>query len=197
MFSCSRRATTIALLACLLTASLSQIGCAARGSTPAERRANILDMRDEALDRLYRERPETRRIIENAAGHGAFSNIGTKLIFVSAGGGYGVVEDHLLNRQTFMRMGELGVGLGIGVKDFRAVIVFHDNDTMRRFITSGWDFGAEADATFQTGDKGGSAAAAGSLSRGMSIYQFTESGVALSATIGGTRFWRDDELNRR
>lgn len=30
---------------------------------------------------------------------------------------------------------------------------------------------------------------------GMEIYQFTESGVALQATVAGTKYWRDSKLN--
>jgi lipid-binding SYLF domain-containing protein len=31
---------------------------------------------------------------------------------------------------------------------------------------------------------------------GMEIYQFTESGVALQATVAGTRYWKDSALNK-
>ena len=31
---------------------------------------------------------------------------------------------------------------------------------------------------------------------GMEIYQFTESGVALQATVAGTKYWQDSKLNR-
>ena len=30
---------------------------------------------------------------------------------------------------------------------------------------------------------------------GITIYQLTETGVALQATIKGTKYWKDDELN--
>lgn len=30
---------------------------------------------------------------------------------------------------------------------------------------------------------------------GMEVYQFTESGVALQATVGGTKYWKDSKLN--
>ena len=30
---------------------------------------------------------------------------------------------------------------------------------------------------------------------GMQIYQFTESGVALQATVSGTKYWKDSKLN--
>lgn len=39
----------------------------------------------------------------------------------------------------------------------------------------------------------GTQMAAGS---GMEIYQFTESGVALQATVAGTKYWKDSKLNQ-
>ena len=44
-----------------------------------------------------------------------------------------------------------------------------------------------------TEDKG--AAAGGSAGGAMEIYQFTESGLALQATVAGTKYWKDKELN--
>ncbi|MBX3375074.1 MAG: hypothetical protein KF817_14680 [Phycisphaeraceae bacterium] len=170
-------------------------GCTAGGSTPAEKRASIMRTHDETMAMLHRERPETQELVRIAAGHGVFSNIGAKLLFISAGGGYGVVEDHATGRRTFMRMGEAGVGLGLGIKDFRAAFIFHDAETLNRFVTSGWDFGAEADAALKATDRGGAVSAAGSVQRGMSVYQFTETGVALSATVQGTKYWPYHELN--
>jgi hypothetical protein len=29
----------------------------------------------------------------------------------------------------------------------------------------------------------------------ITIYQMTESGLALQATVNGTKYWKDDELN--
>ena len=37
---------------------------------------------------------------------------------------------------------------------------------------------------------------AASLGGAMEIYQFTESGVSLQATVQGTKFWKDSKLNR-
>ena len=39
-----------------------------------------------------------------------------------------------------------------------------------------------------------SAGAAGSVS-GMDIYMYTETGVVLAATVGGTKYWKDKDLN--
>ena len=55
-------------------------------------------------------------------------------------------------------------------------------------------FGAQADAAAKAGDKG--AAASGEVAiENITIYQLTETGLALQATIKGTKYWKDTELN--
>ena len=51
-------------------------------------------------------------------------------------------------------MGELGVGLGLGAKDYRSVFIFHDKATLDKFINEGWEFGGDADAAAKASDKG-------------------------------------------
>jgi lipid-binding SYLF domain-containing protein len=93
-----------------------------------------------------------------------------------------------------MKMGEVGVGLGLGAKDFRLVFIFHTSDAMDRFVESGWALGAQADAAAKADDNG--AAVGGEVTvDNMTIYQLTEAGLALQATVKGTKFWADDELN--
>ncbi len=184
---------TMVVLA-LLAANLG--GCAtAQGSNPAEKRAYALSMVDQTLSDLYAQRPEAKAKVRAAAGYGVFSNIGTNLIFVSTGGGFGVIRDNETGDDTFMKMGEVGVGLGLGLKDFRAVFIFHDPNVLIDFIDAGWEWGGEADAVAKSGDQGGAVGAAGNVHRGIEVYQFTENGIALSATVSGTRYWPDEELN--
>lgn len=85
-----------------------------------------------------------------------------------------------------MKMGEVGIGLGLGVKDFRAVFIFHDRATLTKFINSGWEFGGHADAAAKAGDKG-AAVGGEALIDGITIYQLTKSGLALQVTVKGTR----------
>ncbi len=170
-------------------------GCAtSKGSSPQEKRDYTKAMADDVLVSVYKEAPEAEAKVKNAAGYGCFSTIGTNLIFVSTGGGFGVVRDKD-GDDTYMKMTEIGVGLGLGVKDFRALIIFHDQSTLDTFVTSGWEWGADADAAAKAGDSGGSAEAAGNVSGGMEVYQITKNGVALSATISGTKYSLDNELN--
>ena len=38
-------------------------------------------------------------------------------------------------------------------------------------------------------------AGAATATSGMTIYQMTEAGVVLSATVSGTKYWKDSSLN--
>ena len=163
------------------------------GTTPQTKRQAVLAMKNETLSDLYKVRPGAKAEIAKAPGYAVFSNVNINVIFASFGGGYGVV----LNKgakPVFMKMGEVGIGFGLGVKDFRAVFIFHDKATLTKFVNSGWEFGAQADAAAKAGDKG--AAVGGEVVLdGITIYQLTESGLALQATVKGTKYWKDDSLS--
>jgi lipid-binding SYLF domain-containing protein len=97
--------------------------------------------------------------------------------------------------ETYMKMGSAGLGLGLGVKDFRGVFVFYDKDKLQTFVEKGWDFSAQADAAAKSGEKGGAAAGAGNLAEGVEVFQITKNGLALQATLQGTKYWKDKDLN--
>ena len=164
------------------------------GGSPAERRQAILDMRQEVLSELYSVKPDTRVQIGSASGYAVFTNANVNLILASFGGGVGVVHDNDANADTYMRMGEVGIGLGAGVKDFRAVFVFHDDDALERFMDVGLSVGGQADAAAKAGDLG-AAVGGEAIVDNVTVYQLTQSGLALQATVKGTRYWIDSSLN--
>ena len=186
----------------LLALSLLSIslfaGCTATGlsgGSPQERRQAIQEMRGEVLNELYGIRPDTRVQIGSAAGYAVFTNANINVIFASFGAGAGVVHDNESGQDTYMRMGELGIGLGAGVKDFRAVFVFHSDDALQRFLDVGISVGGQADAAAKAGDLG-AAVSGEALADNITVYQLTQSGLALQATVKGTRYWKDGELNQ-
>lgn len=183
----------LALTLTLLTTFLG--GCATTGgTTPSEKRQAILTMKDETLAQLYQLRPDVKARIAAAPGHAVFSNANINLVVASFSGGRGVVTNTASGKHTLMKMGEAGVGFGAGIKDFRAVFVFHNRTTLDRFLNSGWEFGGHADAAAKAGDTGG-AIAGELLFDGITVYQLTQNGLALQATVKGTKYWKDDELN--
>lgn len=186
----------IALSRTLMMAMLALvIALPAAADKNDKKRAKILDMREEVLERLYDDRPETRLEIKNSVGYAVFSNVGVNVIFVSGGGGKGIAKNQITGEETYMRMGTFGVGLGLGIKDFRAVFVFHDQKAFDDFVEKGWDFSGEADAAANSEEKGGELSGATTLSSKVNVYQYNKAGIALQATLRGTKYWQDKKLN--
>jgi len=182
--------STTALLALVLLLG----GCASHGTTPAEKRATVLEMRDEALAQLYRERPEARERVASAAGYAVFDAASQNLILLQTEGGYGVLTS-ASGETTFMKAGGAGVGFGVGLKDYREIIVFRDAEDFERFRDVGWDASGRAEATAKSGNMGGAAAGRQSVDLDVNTYQLLDSGIALQATLGATRYWKWQALN--
>jgi len=178
----------------LLISSLILGGCVAAGQTKEDKRRHIENMRKEVLTELYRVTPGAANEIKSAPGYAVFSNWNAYLIFASVGQGYGVVVDNVSGAHTYMGMGALGGGIGAGVKDYRAVYVFSKRHIMERFVEQGLNIGGGADAAAKASTQG--RAVGGELILdGIKVYQLTESGLALQATIQGTKFYKDSDLN--
>ncbi len=170
----------------------------AKGDNAEQKRDNVRKQRDEILAKLYASYPDAKAKIQKGAGYGTFNNKNMNLFLLSTGHGYGMVVDKA-GKETFMAMGSLGGGLGLGAKDLSVVFIFKNADVMKKFIESGWQFGGEADATAKAGDTGGAVAKEGAADTGANlfeIYQMTDTGVALQATVAGTKYWKDKDLNK-
>lgn len=165
--------------------------------TPQEWRTYLSYRRDEALEDLYKIKPEAQDVIKKAQGYAVFTNFSMKILFVGSGNGRGLVHDNKTGQETFMRMIQAGVGLGLGIKDFRAVFVFDDRESMDKFINSGWSFGGGADAAVKNEEAGAATSGAIAVAPGVRVYQLTENGLALSAMVSGTKYWIDDNVNKK
>jgi lipid-binding SYLF domain-containing protein len=152
-------------------------------------------MKNETLNELYSKRPEAKSKIKRAAGYAVFSNINTNLFLFSSGNGFGVATNGKNGKQTYMKMNFLGIGPGLGVKDFRAVLIFKNEKIFSEFVDGDFEFGGHADAAFKSGEKGGAAAGELYVEDDIEIYQLTEAGVALQATVAGTYFREYADLN--
>lgn len=167
-----------------------------RPKTPAEWQEYLRYRRNQTLEDLYKVRPEARWEIAKAKGYATFTSLNVNLLLASMSGGRGILhENGLIGKDTFMRMAQGGLGLGLGVKDFRAVFIFDDKDVMNRFLNSGWSFGGEADAAIKGGGEGAATSGAITIAPGLRVYQLTENGLALQATVHGTKYWRDAYVN--
>ena len=199
----AKQRTVLLVLLCMVTAALTSSAVGGlfgpRGGSVEEKRAKVRESRDGILKQLYAERPEAREKIKKAVGYGAFNNKNMNLFLLSTGHGYGVVVDNKTGKETFMAMGAVGGGVGMGYKDLSVVFVFNDAGAMENFVENGLQVGGEADATAKARDKGIGAAREAGVDTGgnlFEVYQMTDTGVAFQATVAGTKYWKDKDLNK-
>lgn len=184
------------ILGICILASILLVSCATpKGNTIQDKRSYVLNMKNETLIKLYREYPIAKSKIKNAAGYAVFSNINTNLFLFSSGNGYGVAIHNSSGKKTYMKMNFIGIGPGIGLKDFRAVFIFKNKHVFNDFVENGWEFGGQADAAAKSGEKGMAVGGEMYVEKDIEIYQMTEAGVALQATIAGTKYRKDTGLN--
>jgi lipid-binding SYLF domain-containing protein len=184
---------TIARATCAILLSFVLAACIT-GNTVEQKRAAVQTMRNEVLNELYIQKPDVRDQVATSVGYAVFSNANVNLILASFGGGYGLVHNNASGADTYLRLGEIGIGFGAGIKDFRLVMVFHNQDALQRFMDYGVAVGAQADAAAVANDQGGAVGGELTLDN-ITVYQITEAGLALQATVKGTKYWRDPELN--
>ena len=159
-------------------------------------RVNRIVASNQTMQLLYKYAPEARQMVLRSYGYATFSNIGVNLILLSAEGGKGMAHNNRTGINTYMNMASGGLGLGLGVKDFRAVFLFENKRAYDTFVNSGWEANAQADAAAKYEESGGSINAAITVAPGVRLYKLTQNGLALQATIQGTKYWKDTELNK-
>jgi lipid-binding SYLF domain-containing protein len=178
----------------LIVVLVTVAGCASTGSTMSARQHKIDSMENIVVSRLSRLIPEARQQLETSPGYAVFSSANVNILLISFGGGYGVVNNNDTRRRTYMKMGEAGVGPGLGIKDFRAVFVFHSAEALNSFVENGWSLGAQVDAAVKYDDFGG--ATGGAVTVGdITVYEMTQSALTLQATLKATKYWKDPNLN--
>lgn len=161
-------------------------------------RGEIRKMAQETLARLYKAQPAAQTAVQKGYGYAVFSNTGIKILVAGSGKGEGVAIVNKTKNETFMKMLEAQAGFGFGVKKFRCVFVFDNRKAFDGFVNSGWEFGGQASAAAKTSpEKGGSMEGAAAVSDGVWVYQLTDKGLALEITAKGTKYSKDDDLNKK
>jgi lipid-binding SYLF domain-containing protein len=183
-------------IARVLAATLLVAVWASAKDSPDKKREKVRKMASQTLADLYKLHPAAQGAVQKSAGYAVFSNMGVNLLVLSTAHGSGLAVNSKTKQETFMKMLSAGVGIGAGVKDFRAIFVFETEKAHTQFIDSGWDAGAQADAAAKAGKEGGAYSGATSVAPGVWVYQITKKGLALQATLQGTKYSKDDDLNK-
>ena len=184
------------MIATTLVLILLASGLASAGDSPDEKQAKARKMADQTLKDLYKMEPKAQGEIEKSAGYAVFNNMGTNLLLLSTARGSGIAVNSKTKQETFMKMISAGAGLGVGVKDYRVIFVFESDKAFTEFLDSGWSGSAQADAAAKAGDKGSAESGALEVAPDVWVYQITKNGLALQATLQGTKYYKDDDLNK-
>jgi lipid-binding SYLF domain-containing protein len=180
-----------------LAITLMLTGLAAAKDTPEQKREKSRKMAAQTLEDLYKLQPTAKAAIGSSVAYAVFNNLGTNLFVVSTARGAGIAVNSKSRNETFMKMISGGAGLGIGVKDYRIVFFFENEAGFNKFLESGWSGSAQADAAAKAGKSGAAYAGAVEVDPGVWVYQITKNGVALQITLQGTKYYKDDDLNKK
>ena len=182
----------MALVLCLMTGTVS----AADADKVVKERAEIEELSDKALANLYEKVPSAERIIENCYAYATLSNTGIKLGLFGDAHGRGVAVNNETGERLYMRMKEMGVGLGLGVKEYDLIFVIGTETAWNSFISGDIKFASSAEAAASDGVTGDSIEGASIAANGVWVYQMTKKGLTLDASIKGTKIYPDKKLNK-
>ena len=190
----------LACVAIVFFAVVFVVGCA--GTTPKTQsekdaaRDDVRTMTTQSLAQLYKNEPAAKSAVANAAGYAVFSDFGFKVMLMGGAHGKGMAVNNATKQETFMKMVELQPGLGLGAEKYRLVLIFENQGAFNKFVTSGWELGANAMAAAKD-DKGAGGGGAGALTfrNGVKIYQLSDTGAIVGVSITGAKYYKNDDLN--
>ncbi|SDG25621.1 Las17-binding protein actin regulator [Selenomonas sp. WCT3] len=158
-------------------------------------RAEIDELSTKALANLYAKIPTAEKVIHDCYAYATLSNTGMKLGWLGDAHGRGVAINKATKEKVYMRMKEMGLGLGLGIKEYDLIFVIGTEDAWKSFISGKVKFATSADAAAKDGKKGASVDGASIAGDGIWVYQITKKGLALEASIKGTKIFPDKKLN--
>jgi lipid-binding SYLF domain-containing protein len=177
--------------ACL---SLAFLPAASIAQDKAAKQAEVLKKTQAAMERFYAKKPELKTAVANAPGYAVFTTYGFSFV-IGGGGGSGVVHDNKTKHNTFMEVGGASVGFQLGAAQTEILIVFKTAEAMNKFIDKGWEAGGSATASVGASGStagGGKGVAAGEDAE---TYTLTKNGLQAGLAVGGSKFWKDKDLN--
>ena len=172
------------------------LGIGGSDKTIEQQRQEILAMSQKTLNELSRFAPVSKAQIAKAYGYAVFSSTGIHILALSNENGSGVAHDNHTGKNTYMNMLSVGAGFGLGIKEFHAVFIFDTKSAFDDFVNNGWEANAQADmAAKAKGYTDTYANQATTVAPGVTLYKLTDNGLAFQATIQGSKYWKDGDLN--
>ena len=176
----------IVIVAGMVLCVLAIVGCSStyRGMSGEEKREYLLELEEKTLAELVKDDPKAQADLDGAVGYAIFSNTATKVPFVGAGDGIGVVVDTTTDARTYLKVQRFDVGGGLGVRTFRLVMFYFDEEAFEKLATGKLELGAGIEAGAGKDDIGtGAGGIAGARNEKRAMYQLSEKGVSATLTV--------------
>ncbi|WP_330925738.1 hypothetical protein [Candidatus Sororendozoicomonas aggregata] len=164
--------------------------------TPQEARTALDTMANVALAKLFKQHAGAKKLFDSAYGYAVFDSRRFSFI-VHANGGSGVAINQKTGQRTYMSMLGGGLALGIGGTFYQQIIVFQDKKTFDNFVDNGWNKGWEGSAGMSAIAWNKGAELSSRYNGGLAVFVLNDKGLLLDATISGSKYWQDDELNKK
>jgi len=174
--------------------SLSLLAVGALADDKAAKQAEVVKSTQAAMERFYKAKPALKAAVGSAPGYGIFTTYGVSFL-IGGSGGTGLVHDNKTKKNTFMKVGAASAGLQLGASQTEMLIVFKTPAAMTKFVESGWEVTTAATAS---AGASGAMAGGGRGETGMQdaeTYTLTKNGLEAGLAVGGSKFWKDKDLN--
>lgn len=160
-----------------------------------EQRAELNEMREKVLDRMYKKYPDSKSAVENAYGYCTISASGVKLGFWGDDRGRGMVVNNETGEKIYVKMKEASLGINFGAKEYDLLFIIQNPEAWKSFTSGSIKFGTETSAQASDGVSGGTFANATIIANGVWVYQLDKKGLAVELTFKGARITPYKTLN--
>jgi lipid-binding SYLF domain-containing protein len=145
--------------------------------------ATLEEKADAALAVVDEKSPGFMERLEAAPGYAVIGMAETKVPGVGTGLGYGVIVDNLRGERSYLRITQLEVGAGLGAKRSKIIVVFDDEELLRRMMRGGVRFESSADVAVVESSAKSERALTHKEGKGYEVYRLTESGAVATVTL--------------
>jgi len=173
----------------LLGLTVASCGSTYRSMSAAEKQTYLFSLEKRTLADLVEKKPEVQSEIDTAVGHAVLSIRVAKIPFIGAGDGIGVVANAGTGERTYLKVGRLDVGGGLGVREYRLIALFTEEDALEKLASGKLELRAGVEAGAKETEIGtGAGGIAGSRQKGYVLYQLADTGISATLTVRMIRY---------
>ena len=178
------------LYAAMVIIGIFVTACSSLSVSEKEEKRNALDeMAATAIAGLVEQDETLQQQIDEALGYAVINMKVTKVPIVGAGGGEGVFVDAITNKHQYFTVSRFDLGLGWGVRSYKALVLIKSQDVRDRLRGGIWEFQAGAEAS------AGTAASEGAVAdEDYTVHILADGGASATATLRVIRMKENSNL---